>query len=307
MLLGYGITAIHDTAMSPRAEVAYRLLAAQARLPISILGFPHAAELLAGPDPGRWDGLVTGEGDEHFRVGPVKIFADGVWPPACDGRIDGQHIQFGDILPGLDDHIRVRSLVASALLSTPSAMSASRALSTAGAVPLRVGSLSTACGSSTSCSGVSTELDEMRRLGVTGVIQPGFVVGLGDVADAFDFDEHTWLPFVDLDSRGIPLAASSDSPCTDTVAPIPLSRLGVHRQTTSGKTIGPEQSLPLTTWLRLWTAERPTRASNRTNEAGSARGCAPDFVVVLDGSPDDTLEVAQTWVAGERVYDVAST
>ena len=40
MLLSYGITAVHDTAMSPRAEAAYRLLAAQGRLPVSVLGFP---------------------------------------------------------------------------------------------------------------------------------------------------------------------------------------------------------------------------------------------------------------------------
>ena len=46
VLLSYGITAVHDTAMSPRAEAAYRLLAAQGRLPVSVLGFPHAAELL---------------------------------------------------------------------------------------------------------------------------------------------------------------------------------------------------------------------------------------------------------------------
>jgi len=131
-------------------------------------------------------------------------------------------------------------------------------------------------------------------------------VGLGDVSNAFDFDEHTWLPFADLDSRGIPLAASSDSPCTDTVAPIPLSRLGVHRQTTSGKTIGPEQSLPLTTWLRLWTAGAAD-AGEQSDERGRIRpGLRADFVV-LEGSLDDTLEVAQTWVAGERVYDVGGS
>ncbi|RPI07501.1 MAG: hypothetical protein EHM63_07695, partial [Actinobacteria bacterium] len=197
LLLSYGITAIHDTAMSPRAEVAYRLLAAQARLPISILGFPHSAELLAGPDPARWDGLVTGEGDEHFRVGPVKIFADGVWPPACDGRIDGQRIQFGDILPGLDDHIRVAvargfgvAVHAIGNVGLSSALDSWRT-ATAGREPehgMRVEHVLLAS---------STELDEMRRLGVTGVIQPGFVVGLGDVANAFDFDAHTWLPFAD--------------------------------------------------------------------------------------------------------------
>ena len=159
VLLSYGITAVHDTAMSPRVESAYRLLASQGRLPISVLGFPHAAELLTGPDPARRDGPVTGEGDEHFRIGPVKIFADGVWPPACDGHIDGERVTFGETLPGLDDNIRVESLAASALPSTPSATSASQPPWRVGVPPRPISNPTTACASSTSCS----RLERSRR------------------------------------------------------------------------------------------------------------------------------------------------
>ena len=149
-----------------------------------------------------------------------------------------------------------------------------------------------------------SDLDEMRRLGVTGVIQPGFVSGMGDLATGFVFEECTRLPFVDLESHGVPLAASSDSPCTDTVAPIPLSRFGVNRQTRSGKTLHGRQSLPLATWLRLWTAGAAD-AGEQTHERGRIHpGLRADFVV-LDGDLDDTLDVAQTWVAGERVYPPA--
>jgi predicted amidohydrolase YtcJ len=301
-LLSFGITAVHDTAMSPLAESAYRRLAAQGRLPIAVLGFPHAAELLTGPDPARWDGLVTGEGDEHFRIGPVKVFADGVWPPACDGHIDGEHVTFGEVLPGVEDHMR--SAVARGFgvavhavgnVGLETALSTWRA-ATRGLEPdhgLRVEHVTLAN---------TPDLDEMRRLGATGVIQPGFVRSMGDLAIGLAFDENTWLAFADLESGGIPLAASSDSPCTATIAPISLSQIGVHRQTASGNTLLADQSLPLATWLRLWTAGAAD-AGEQSDERGRIRpGLRADFAV-LDGALDDTLDVAQTWVAGERVYD----
>ncbi len=165
-------------------------------------------------------------------------------PPACDGRIDGQRIQFGDILPGIDDHIRVAvargfgvAVHAIGNVGLSSALDSWRT-ATAGREPehgMRVEHVLLAS---------STELDEMRRLGVTGVIQPGLVVGLGDVGTLLT---STSTPGFLRGPRQPwhPPRRVVRSPCTDTVAPIPLSRLGVHRQTISGKTIGPEQSLPL--------------------------------------------------------------
>jgi predicted amidohydrolase YtcJ len=301
-LLSFGITAIHDAAMSPHAEAAYRRLASQRRLPISVLGFPHAAELLSGPDPARWDGLVTGEGDEHFRVGPVKVFADGVWPPACDGHIHGERVTFGEALPGVEDHMRTAvargfgvAVHAVGNVGLETALAA-WCTATADLEPehaLRV-EHATLAGSS--------DLDEMRRLGVTGVIQPGFVNGMGDLAIGFPFEEHTWLPFAELDRMGITLAASSDAPCTDDVAPISLSQIGVHRQTASGNTLAADQSVPLPTWLRWWTAGAAD-AGEQGDERGRIRpGLRADFVV-LDGSLDGTPDVVQTWVAGACAYD----
>ena len=53
-------------------------------------------------------------------------------------------------------------------------------------------------------------------------------------------------------------------------------------------------------WLQMWTAGAAD-AGEQTNERGRLRpGLVADFVV-LDGD-DDNPEVAETWIAGERVY-----
>ena len=302
VLLTYGITAVHDTAMSPRAEAAYRLLAAQGRLPVSVLGFPHAAELLTGPDPDRWEGPVTGDGDERFRVGPVKIFADGVWPPACDGHIDGERVCFGEVMPGLDEDIRAAVAhgfgVAMHAIGNVGLGAALDGWSAAirGLEPdhgARVEHVTLAGPS---------DIDRMRRLGVTGVVQPGFVDDMGDLAVGFGYDEQTWLPFAELASHGVPLAASSDFPCSATAQPIALSRFGVERRTRAGAMLAPDQALPLATWLRLWTAGAAD-AGEQSDERGRIRPGLRADLVVLDGDVDGPLDVAQTWVAGECVHD----
>lgn len=67
---------------------------------------------------------MTGEGEESFRVGPVKLFADGVWSPACDGHINGQRVRTGQVLPGLDEDMCRAFERASASPFTPPTTSA---------------------------------------------------------------------------------------------------------------------------------------------------------------------------------------
>ena len=192
-----------------------------------------------------------------------------------------RHVTFGETLPGLDDNIRAAvargfgvAVHAIADVGLATALASWQAAAT-GLEPdhgLRVEHILLASWS---------DLDEMHRLGVTGVIQPGFVMGMGDLALGLAYDECTWLPFTDLEVRRIPLAASSDSPCTDAVAPIPLSRFGIHRQTTSGKTL--KRTNPFrSTWLRLWTAGAAD-AGEQSNERGRIRPVFRADFVVLDG------------------------
>ncbi len=101
-LLRDGITAVHDAACSPEAEAVYMSMAAAGALPCSVLALPHPAALLRNESGGRLDGPATGDGDERFRVGPMKLFADGGVAIALDTAIAGNPIRFGVLMDDLE-------------------------------------------------------------------------------------------------------------------------------------------------------------------------------------------------------------
>lgn len=96
-LLPFGVTAIHDPGVTPAAAAAYHLLHDEGELPVSVLMMPHGATLLDN-HPGAWlEGPATGIGDQHLRIGPVKVFADGATQEtvAFAMTIQGRNIQSG--------------------------------------------------------------------------------------------------------------------------------------------------------------------------------------------------------------------
>ena len=103
-LIADGITCVHDAACSPEAEATYRAMARAGTLPISVLGLPHPAALLMNDPGARLDGPPTGEGDERFRTGPAKLFADGGVAIALDTSIGGHPLKMGMLFGDLAEH-----------------------------------------------------------------------------------------------------------------------------------------------------------------------------------------------------------
>lgn len=296
-----GITAVHDAAASPGAEAVYRAMAAAGRLPVSVLGLPHPAALFATPDPGRLDGPPTGEGDEWFRVGAVKLFADGGVEPAVDVHLAGAPLQYGwlfDDLAGRVDGVVERGFdvavhaIGNAALAEVLAAWRRHA---DGGRRLRVEHV---------CLAGPDQLAEMAALGVSGVVQPGFLDHIGSQVVGVRFDEAEWLPFGDLARAGVALAASSDDPCTFH-EPLRTSALGATRMTGRGLPHAPEQALGYERWMEAYTAG----AADAGGQAGERGRLLPGLradLVVLDGplDPEHPPAVAETWVAGRRVYAV---
>lgn len=100
-LLCHGITAVHDAAVDPPAEAVYALLAAQGRLPVSVLMMPAGVPFLSNDLGARLEGPPTGNGDEQLRVGPMKVFADGGAMPAFDLHVGGHPLEMGYRHPDL--------------------------------------------------------------------------------------------------------------------------------------------------------------------------------------------------------------
>ncbi len=85
-LLAEGITCVHDAACSPDAETLFAAMARAGTLPIDVVGMPHPAALLMNEHTARLDGPPTGDGDDRFRVGAAKLFADGGVAIALDAQ-----------------------------------------------------------------------------------------------------------------------------------------------------------------------------------------------------------------------------
>ena len=146
------------------------------------------------------------------------------------------------------------------------------------------------------------EVQRMAAVGAVGVVQPGFVHHMGGAVDGFTLEEAVWMPFADLAASGVPIAASSDSPCAFS-APLLTSARGVTRLTSKGTVIEPAQALPYETWLYAYTAGAAFAGGQERERGRLAPGFQADLVV-LEGSLDAERppRVAETWVDGTRAF-----
>ena len=298
-----GITCVHDAACGPAAEAVYRHMRQAGTLPISVLMLPHAEAILAGPDAARFDGPVTGEGDELLRVGPVKVFADGGIAPAMDVCIAGQRSAFGIAFDDLATHVvtavqrgfrvAVHAIGNVGLANALAAFQAAARVRRDDDHRFRV---------EHACLASPEQIRLMASLGAVGVVQPGFLEHVGQAVENTPWDEELWLPFATLAASGVRLAASSDDPCAFH-EPLRTSARGTTRRTASGNIFAPEQALPYEEWLRAYTIGA-AYAGGQEHERGSISPGKRADLVVLDGPLDaeHPPKVAQTWVGGVLAY-----
>jgi len=301
--LAEGITAVHDAACPPWAEEGYRRLARAGRLPLSVLVMPHPEALLAPLEVSRLDGPVTGEGDERVRVGAVKLFADGGVLPAMGGHVGGRPFSLGLIFDDLADavgtvvrrgfRVAVHAIGNRGIDAALDAFAAATRAAPDDDHRFRVEHASLVH---------RRHPARMAALGAVAVVQPGFLHHMGGAVGDFRLDEASWMPFAALADAGVPLAASSDSPCA-LWAPLLTSAIGVLRRTSTGGVLDPDQSLPFETWLEAYTSGAAF-AGGQEHERGRLRPGLIADLVVLDGPLDahDPPQVAETWVRGRRVF-----
>jgi predicted amidohydrolase YtcJ len=302
-LVAEGITCVHDAACPPSAEEVYANLARDRRLPLGVVAMPHPSALLAPLDESRLQGAVTGEGDHRLAVGPIKLFADGGVLPAISGTWHGQEMSMGLVFEGLADQVRtvvergfrvaVHAIGNRGVASALAAFEAAARTRPDADHRFRIEHASLLHRS---------QADRMAGLGIVGVVQPGFLHHMGGAVDGFVLDDLTWMPFGDLQSAGVALAASSDAPCAFS-APVLTSARGTTRLTSKGTVLDPQQSVPYESWLRAYTEGAAYAGGQEDVRGRIARGFVADLVA-LEGPLDAAHPpgVVETWAAGQRVY-----
>jgi predicted amidohydrolase YtcJ len=300
VLLSEGIVAVHDAACSPEAEAVYRSMARAGALPISVLAMPHPAALLTNDQGRRLDGPPTGDGDEWFRIGPAKFFADGGVAIALDTRMGGRPLRYGWVMADLEPavlaaaragfRVAIHAIGNAGVAAAVRAMQAVRQVLGDGDHRFRV--------EHAVVTGPA-EWAALADLGAVAVVQPGFVEHVGTRSGGVSFDDHDWLAFAGLADAGVTLAASSDDPC----APFPPlwgAMKGATRTTSGGIRLDPHQAVSFDDWLAAYT-RKAAYAGGQENERGRlAPGLRADLVV-LEETPDGP-RVAETWVAGRRLF-----
>ncbi len=299
-LLSDGVTAVHDAACSPEAEAVYASMATAGALPLSVLALPHPAALLRNEHDARLDGPATGDGDEWFRVGPMKLFADGGVAIALDTAIGGRRIRFGMLMDDLEScAVRASDRGFRIAVHAIGNLGVAHALDAFTTVARRAPHDDHRF--RLEHAGVTGPAAWQRAaaLGVIGVVQPGFVEHVGNQSHGVHFDDDHWLAFAGLSEAGVTLAGSSDDPCAPS-APLWCIDKGVGRTTSTGIAFEPEQSLPFSDWLYAYTMGAAI-AGGQEHERGSITPGKRADLVALDLTAADPRVVA-TWVGGERVW-----
>jgi predicted amidohydrolase YtcJ len=146
-------------------------------------------------------------------------------------------------------------------------------------------------------------LSDLAAQGIPVVTQPNFVAERGDqyLADVPVAEHHELWRVAALLAAGVPVALSTDAPFGD-ADPWAAMRAAVHRRTTSGAVLGPDETISAATALALFTGDRPAVPAR---VQPGARG---DLCVLAEPPAEvladlDAAAVAATVIAGEVVYE----
>ncbi|MER7480825.1 amidohydrolase [Streptomyces sp. NPDC126510] len=149
------------------------------------------------------------------------------------------------------------------------------------------------------------QLPRFARLGLSAVVQPGFLRFFGDdYASIMGEERAPWMyrgkAFLD---HGIPLVGSSDRPVADG-SPLRAVQFMVERASSSGQLIGPDEAVTVDQALHAYTMAG-ARACHWEDRLGSLTpGKHADLVVLaddprrVDPSRIGDIEVVETYVEG---------
>lgn len=318
VLLGLGITSVHDAGAYGAAQLraAYQAVKeGEVKVRINAMIYSLIEESEKFIDQVMEVGLATGIGDDHFRIGPVKIIIDGSssGPTAGTREPYTSNPQDSGILYFTQDEIDNILLPAHRAGFQITAHAVGDR-----AVEMMINSIERALKE-------YPRVNHRHRIEHAGMVPPDLmarlkklnIIPMPNPSFIYDYGEgyvknygeriHSMFPLADYYQEGIIAATGSDAPVT---YPNPLVGIycAVSRKTQAGLVVGENQRISVLQAIRSFTWSG-AYASFEEEEKGSIEAGKLADLVVLNGSilnieQDDilSLEVDLTMIDGEIVY-----
>ncbi|QPC43255.1 amidohydrolase [Kaustia mangrovi] len=319
-LLRYGITSVMEAAIGIRdgwTEMeAYRKAHRTGRLPVRVYGCLMGDKTRSILDKAVPEGLVTGVGDDMFRIGPVKIFTDG----SAGGRTAAMTTPYlgtndkgllcltdedcEDLVMTTHRHgyqMAIHAIGDAAIAQVLAAYEKALAAEPAPGRRHRI----------EHCGWLSREqIAQMQRLEVIPAPQPSFIYYFGDLYNQVLGEERSAFsyPMRAFIEAGLHPSASTDCPVTE-IDPFPVIYSMVTRKTDRGTVIGADQAMSLAEALHAYTYEAAYGAHDETRKGRLVPGQYADVAILsrdmFDGPPEAILETVcdMTVLGGEVVYE----
>lgn len=319
-LLSYGITSVMEAAIGIRngwAEMAaYRDAHRTGQLPVRVYGCLMGDKTRSILDQALSEGLVTGAGDDMFRIGPVKIFTDGsagaltaamttpylgthdkgllcLSDEECEALVMKTH--------GHGYQMAIHAIGDAAIAQVITAYDKALAAMPAPGRRHRI----------EHCGWLSREqIAEMQRLELIPAPQPSFIYYFGDRYNEVLGEERSdfCYPMRAFIEAGLHPSASTDCPVTE-INPFPVIYSMVTRKTDRGTVIGGGQSMSLAEALHAYTYEAAYGAHDEERKGRLIPGQYADVAILsrdlFEGAPEEILETVcdVTIRGGEVVYE----
>lgn len=158
--------------------------------------------------------------------------------------------------------------------------------------------------------------ERIKRLASAGVVpvpQPAFLLttAAGYIAHLGQERIGTVMPFRTLIDNGLPIPGNSDAiGITERQhVPFPAIQATVTRRTNDGELLDPQEAVDITDALRMYTQWAAYSIGWEDRLGSIEPGKLADFIVLdvdpigVDTEELDKIEVAQTWIGAQKVYD----
>lgn len=319
-LASLGITSVHEAGgYGPDQMRVMQRAAAEGHLRVRVCAMVcslHESEKFVEKMVGA--GIVTGLGDERFRIGPAKIFTDGASSgPTCATRepytsdptntgilyytqeevdaILGEAHRHGFQITAHAIGDRgveiVVNCIEKALREHPREDHRHR-IEHAGMVPPDL-------------------MHRIKNLGIIPIPNPAFFYEFGEgyIKNYGDRVEHMF-PMADYVEQGVVAAAGSDSPVTF-ANPMQGIYCAITRKTASGTPVGERQKVSILDAIRAFTLNGAYATFEEDRKGSIEPGKLADLAVldgsILSAAPEDILSMQPTltMIGGEIVYEGA--